>query len=141
MGTKTESRVSCPRREAEAGSSPAWRALVSPRRNGRATRRLAAAFLVLSALFGHPALGETGKDVFATNCIPCHGPDGRARTPAGRKLHAKDLTESKLTDDEIRKQVNEGHRDERGAVMPPFKGVLKPEQIDAVIAYVKSLRK
>ena len=98
-------------------------------------------FFAWAALFGHPALGESGKDVFTANCIPCHGPDGRARTPAGRKLHAKDLTESRLADDEIRKQVNEGHKDERGAVMPAFKGVLKPDQVDAVMAYVKSLRK
>jgi cytochrome c oxidase cbb3-type subunit 3 len=99
------------------------------------------AFLVWAAFLGTPALGEGGKDVFTANCIPCHGLDGRAHTPAGRKLGAKDLTESKLTADEIRKQVNEGHRDQRGVVMPAFKDILKPDQIDAVIAFVKSLRK
>jgi len=103
--------------------------------------RFAAVFVVCSVFLGPAVFGEVGKEVFTANCIPCHGPDGRARTPAGRKLHANDLTESKLTDDEIRKQVNEGRKDQRGALMPPFKDVLKPDQIDAVIVFVKSLRK
>ena len=93
-----------------------------------------------SSFLDHPSW-EAGKDVFAANCIPCHGPDGKARTPAGRKLGAKDLTQSKLSDEEIRKQVNEGHKDQRGVVMPAFKDVLKSDQIDAVVVYVKSLRK
>jgi len=103
--------------------------------------RFAVAFLVWAAFFEPLVLGESGKEVFTANCIACHGQEGRARTPAGRKLRARDLTESKLTDDEIRKQVNEGHKDQRGAVMPPFKDVLKPDQIDAVVAFVRSLRK
>jgi len=103
--------------------------------------RFTAVFIAWAAFLGPPALGEGGKDVFAANCAACHGQDGKARTPAGRKLRAKDLTESKLTDDEIRRQVSEGHKDQRGAVMPPFKDVLKSDQIDAVVVFVRSLRK
>src|SRR5271157_6326011 len=106
-----------------------------------AMSRFTAVYFVCSVFFGPAVLGDVGKEVFTANCAPCHGPDGRARTPAGRKLHAKDLTESKLTDDETRKQVNEGRKDQRGALMPPFKDVLKPDQIDAVIVFVKRLRK
>jgi mono/diheme cytochrome c family protein len=46
-----------------------------------------------------------------------------------------------LTDPEIRRRVNEDHKDERGTVMPPFKDILKSDQIDAVVAFVRSLRK
>ncbi|MGD1031392.1 MAG: c-type cytochrome [Opitutaceae bacterium] len=106
-----------------------------------ATGRLALAFFVLAALLGRPARGADGKDVFIANCAPCHGPDGKAHTPAGRKLGAKDLTASKLTDAEIRRQVTEGFKDQRGLVMPPFKDVLSSDQTDAVVAFVMSLRK
>jgi cytochrome c oxidase cbb3-type subunit 3 len=99
------------------------------------------ALVVWAALLGQPAFGDAGKDVFATNCIPCHGQDGKAHTPAGRMLHAKDLTQSKLTDAEIRKQVTEGYKDQRGPVMPAFKDTLTSDQIEAVVAFVKSLRK
>jgi cytochrome c oxidase cbb3-type subunit 3 len=104
-------------------------------------KRQYAAFIVWAVLLGQPALGDAGKDVFAKNCIPCHGQDGKARTPAGRMLHAKDLTQSKLTDVEIRKQVTEGYKDQRGPVMPAFKDTLASDQIEAVAAFVMSLRK
>jgi len=99
------------------------------------------ALLSLAALLSQPVLGAGGKDVFVANCVPCHGQDGKAHTPAGRMLRAKDLTESKLTDAEIRKQVTEGFKDQRGPVMPAFKDTLASDQIEAVVAFVKSLRK
>ena len=52
-----------------------------------------------------------GPALFADNCASCHGLDGRARTPAGKKVHAKDLTLSKLTDAEIEKQIRDGTKD------------------------------
>jgi mono/diheme cytochrome c family protein len=108
---------------------------------GPALKRFAAGLVVFAVVLGPRALGDAGEEIFSDKCASCHGPDGKAHTPAGRKLHAKDLTASKLTDDEIRKQVNVGHKDERGQVMPAFKDDLKPDQIEAVVVYVKSLRK
>jgi mono/diheme cytochrome c family protein len=108
---------------------------------GNELSRCAVALLAWAAFLAVPALGADGKDVFIANCAPCHGPDGKAHTPAGRKLGAKDLTASKLTDAEIRKQVTEGFKDQRGLVMPPFKDVLNSDQTDAVVAFVMSLRK
>lgn len=82
-----------------------------------------------------------GSDVFAANCVPCHGPDGKARTPAGRKLHAADLTKSKLADADIEKQIAEGTKDAKGKErMPSFNARLSPAEIAALVAYVKTLR-
>jgi cytochrome c6 len=108
---------------------------------GPALNRFAAGLVVFAVVLGPRALGEAGEETFSDKCASCHGPDGKAHTPAGRKLHAKDLTGSKLTDDDIRRQVNEGHKDQRGQVMPAFKDDLRPDQIEAVVVYVKSLRK
>ena len=86
--------------------------------------------------------GADGPALFADNCASCHGMDGRARTPAGKKVHAKDLSLSVLTDDGIMRQIREGDRDSHGQpVMPPFKGRLSDEEISALVPVVKSFRK
>jgi len=83
-----------------------------------------------------------GNALFLKNCAPCHGADGRAGTRAARKLGVKDLTASKTTDVEIERQIREGKKDETGSQrMPSFTGKLKDEEILALIATVKSLRK
>ena len=84
---------------------------------------------------------ETGLTLFENHCAPCHGVDGKARTPAGKKLGAKDLSESKLGDEEIKKQIREGAKDPRGAEkMPSFKQKVTSEEIEAIVAYVKTFR-
>ncbi len=94
---------------------------------------------------GNEASAQTagsGAALFEQYCIPCHGPDGRARTPVARKLGVKDLTESRLPDAEIIHQITEGRKDTHGKDrMPAFKDKLKPAEIEAVAAFVKALRK
>jgi mono/diheme cytochrome c family protein len=88
------------------------------------------------------ARAADGAALFADNCASCHGVDGRAGTPAGRKVHAKDLSLSKLTDAEIERQIKAGRQDSRGVfIMPPFKDRLSDEDISALISVVKSFRK
>lgn len=83
-----------------------------------------------------------GAALFEQYCIPCHGPDGRARTPAARKLGAKDLTESRLADADIVRQISDGTKDAKGKErMPPFKAKLADPEITALVGFVKSLRK
>jgi len=88
-----------------------------------------------------PARAAGAGELFVKHCASCHGPDGKARTPAGRKLGAKDLSLSKTTDAEIEKQIVEGKKDEHGLQkMPPFKGRLSPEEIQSLIGWVKRFR-
>ena len=95
--------------------------------------------LPVLAAAGHAADGPT---LFANNCASCHGLDGKARTPAGKKVHAKDLSLSNLTDADIEKQIREGKKDNHGlAAMPPFKDLLSDAEITALIPVVKSFRK
>jgi len=96
----------------------------------------------LALAAGVAARAADGPAVFADNCASCHGMDGRARTPAGRKLHAKDLTLSRLTDEQIEHQIREGQKDEQGKqAMPPFQDQLTPDEIKALIPVVKAFRK
>src|ERR1051326_2570097 len=69
---------------------------------------VAAVVLVFGS--GPITVAADGKELFAKNCTPCHGPDGKAQTPIARKLGVKDLTQSKLTEAEIEKQILEGKR-------------------------------
>lgn len=84
---------------------------------------------------------ESPKASFGNHCAACHGEDGRARTPAGRKLGARDLSESKLGHAEIEKLIREGTKDARGAIkMPAFQDKLPPTEISALAAYVTTFR-
>jgi len=106
----------------------------------RTTAKLLPLALILLAprAIGAP----TGEDIFAENCASCHGTDGKGRTPAGKKLGAKDLTASKISEAEIARQILDGTKDPKGAArMPAFKERLSPNDIPALADYVKSFRK
>src|SRR5215813_3667622 len=97
-------------------------------------------FVVLDSVRVVGADGDT--NVFLTHCAPCHGPDGRARTPAARKLNVKDLTQSKLPDAEIKRQIVDGRRDPAGKQqMPAFGDKLTDKEITPLIRQVKAFRK
>jgi len=82
-----------------------------------------------------------GQAVFENNCASCHGLDGRAKTPQGKKLKAHDLRESRLTDAEIEQQIRLGKQNAAGVlVMPAFGKELSDEAIAAVIVTVKGFR-
>ena len=88
----------------------------------------------LKALAGNAQAMASAKEIFATRCMPCHGPEGQG------------LIGPNLTDDywlhgstlpEIRHTISEGVI-EKGMV--PWKDQLKPEELDAIAAYVGTLR-
>ena len=71
---------------------------------------------------------ETGAEIYARNCSPCHG--ARMLDPQG----AADLR--KFPRDERERFVNSVTRGKNQ--MPPWGGLLKPEEIEALWAYVVS---
>ncbi len=72
-----------------------------------------------------------GKQLFNSNCIICHGDDGKLG-----QAGAKDLSISKLSKEEIVSIVTTGRNS-----MPPYKKYFTPEEIEAIADYVKTLRK
>ena len=77
----------------------------------------------------------TAKELYASMCQACHGPDGKPPLKemgfAGRKWKTKTVTEAVKT---IREGVP-------GTAMLPFKGRLTEPQIAALAKYVRSLDK
>ena len=104
-------------------------------------RRLAICIAAFSMLT--PALrADSLEEVYAKNCLACHGKDGKGNTPAGRKVGAKDLTVSKTSHVEVEKQIFDGKLDPKGvAKMPAFRGKLSDEDIKGLATYILRFRK
>jgi len=82
---------------------------------------------------------EEGHKLFDQTCSKCHGVDGKANTPIGKAVGAKDLHSAealKLTDAEIRTQIEQGKGN-----MPPFGSSLDKAKINDLVAYVHEMRK
>jgi mono/diheme cytochrome c family protein len=82
---------------------------------------------------------DSGK-VFEKQCAACHGKGGKGDGPAAGALSPQptDLTDLEvmnlLTDEQLRGVLEEG----KGS-MPGFGAILKPAELDALVAFVRGL--
>ncbi len=95
-------------------------------------------------------LEEFGKKLYKTKgCITCHSIDGSANTGPtfknvfGHEVKLNNGQTVKVDENYIREsiltplaKVVAGYQ----PVMPPFQGILKPREVDALVAYIKSLK-
>ena len=113
-------------------------------------------FILLSVMFAviYPALQgatslTTGSgnvpaanagQLYAKQCASCHGKDGRAKTIKGKLKHARNLTDAewqeKVSDERIFNSITNGKEK-----MPAFGKKLSQEQIEALVTYVRALKK
>ncbi|HSY52089.1 MAG TPA: cytochrome c [Thermoanaerobaculia bacterium] len=80
-----------------------------------------------------------GAAVYKTKCASCHGPDGSGLTAMGKALKLRDLASAdvqKQTDKELINETTDGK-----AKMPAYKDKLSAEDISAVVAYLRTLKK
>lgn len=85
--------------------------------------------------------GLNGHELYAENCMVCHRKTatGGATTIQGKKIKPADLTKERLrtwSDDRWLRDVQAGDPDEG---MPAFKEKLSPEQIMAIVNYIRTL--
>jgi len=83
--------------------------------------------------------------IWRKDCTKCHGEDGRGDTKTGRKRLINDLTDpsfqAKFTDEEATQSIKFGLKDAKGKViMEAVKGV-SDDDIKALVAYVRALKK
>ncbi|HEV2714804.1 MAG TPA: cytochrome c [Terriglobales bacterium] len=85
------------------------------------------------------------KTNWTNNCAQCHGPDGKANTKMGKTLSAKDLTDPKVqaefTDAKATQSIKEGVKQNGKTTMKAFGGKLSDDEIKALVAYVRTLKK
>lgn len=105
--------------------------------------------IILATLFGLaavlPTKGADAKQNWETHCAKCHGADGKGDTKIGAKLGCKDFTDAKvqaeMKDDAAFKALKEGLKSDEGrTLMKPF-DQLSDEEIKALVAYVRTLKK
>ena len=85
-------------------------------------------------------LVEKGKTVYTARCVRCHGADGRGQTTLGQMTEAPDLTDAKWRAGRSRARMIESVTRGRGQ-MPAFSNKLTKDEIAAVVAYVRTLKR
>ena len=94
--------------------------------------------LIFFCLALHAGPASDGGDLYKQKCSMCHGADGKGY-PA---LKTPDFTDPKvqasLTDKEIVDTIKNG---KKGTAMPPFADKLSDDQINSLLAYLRSLKR
>jgi len=105
--------------------------------------------LLLVTLFGLAASlsvkAADAKENWDNLCAKCHGADGKGDTKMGAKLGCKDFTDAKvqadIKDDAAAKAIKEGLKSaDDKTLMKPFDS-LSDEEVKALVAYVRGLKK
>jgi mono/diheme cytochrome c family protein len=85
---------------------------------------------------------------FKAKCAGCHGDDGKGATEQGKKMGIGDMTtkdfQKAFTDEQIKGVINAGFKREKNGKhqeMDAFATALRPDQVDALVAFVRSLGK
>src|ERR1041384_672273 len=101
--------------------------------------------LAIIAMAALSAGAADAKAIWEKDCTKCHGPDGKGDTKMGKKAGAKDYTDAKvqaeMKDDQMAKSIKEGVKDGDTVKRKPFGDALSDEEIKALVAYVRTLKK
>ena len=85
------------------------------------------------------------KTNWANNCAQCHGASGKGDTKMGKMLNAMDLTDAKkqasFTDAQAATAIKDGIKQNGKTIMKAFGGKLTDDEIKALVAYVRTLKK
>ena len=107
-------------------------------------RRVASVFAVVAmvlAALSAPGAAEDAAKIFARSCSPCHGKDGQPNDVFAKQgvRNFTDQAWQKATPDaQIEKTIREG---KQGTMMASFEKQLSPQDIKALVAYIRKLGK
>ena len=87
--------------------------------------------ILLLGSFSLAADFKAGEKVYKRKCVICHGEQGQG----GSALKINDPKFLSKTDKEIRKVIAEGAKG-----MPGYQASLKPEEMDSLMAFLRSWR-
>ena len=78
--------------------------------------------------------------VFGSKCVICHGKDG-AGLPNWKSKGQPDLTTADWQRSRTDAQIAEVIKNGKGKFMPAFKAKLSDDDVNAVVAHIRSLKK
>lgn len=112
-------------------------------------RRGAALLIGLSISGSALAAGAPDKKterLWKSKCASCHGADGKGDTEQGKKMKIGNMTtagyQKSVTDDQLKNAILTGVKTEKDGVkkeMDGFKDDLTPEQVDALVQFIRAL--
>ena len=82
---------------------------------------------------------KAGASLFDGKCAMCHGKDGSGDSPMGKSMKVPDLRSKvvqKQTDTQIYDVIAKGKK-----MMPQYGSQLSKEQINNLVAYIRTLKK
>jgi cytochrome c6 len=101
---------------------------------------LGAAVCAATGLLGVPGRADDkGGAFFKQKCAVCHGADGKGDTPAGKNTKMRNFADpevAKQSDEELAGVIEKGKNK-----MPAYGKSLKPDEIKALVACIRTLVK
>jgi mono/diheme cytochrome c family protein len=83
---------------------------------------------------------RTAAELYAKNCASCHGKDGRAKTFKAKLNHARNLADAewqgRVSDERIFNSIMNGK-----GKMPAYGKKLSEQEVNALVTYVRGLKK
>ena len=82
---------------------------------------------------------EASEKLYKAKCAACHGADGKGETATGKALKVRDSASEevrKMRDEDLNEVIAKGKNK-----MPAYGKSLKPEQIKALVEYMRSFGK
>ncbi|HEY0592980.1 MAG TPA: cytochrome c [Thermoanaerobaculia bacterium] len=101
----------------------------------------AVATAMTTAILALPLAGiaADGAAIFKAKCAACHAADGSGSSPMGKKMGLRDLGSAdvqKQTDAQLTDITTQGK-----GKMPAYESKLSADEIKAVVAHIRSLKK
>lgn len=108
-------------------------------------KTIASIIITLLVASAYSVRAADAKANWDANCAQCHGKDGSANTKMGKQLNARDLTDAKVqasfSDAKATESIKEGVKEGGKTTMKAFGGKLTDDEIKALVAYVRTLKK
>lgn len=96
--------------------------------------------LAAATIFSEQARSDDkSAAVYKQKCVSCHGADGKGETPAGKAMKVSSFASpetGKMSDDELAGVIANGK-----GKMPKYGASMKPDEIKAMVAYIRTLGK
>ena len=104
---------------------------------------IGAVFLASSTLVTADETDPATIEAWGKDCQKCHAEDGSGLTKKGRKLRLKDYrkadVQAEMTDEEMVDAITHGVKRDGEDVMNPYEEDYSPEQIEAFVAYIRTM--